>query len=153
MLLLLWTMQFLFISTRTRRRHVDQRWLGIHRLAQVVAAIVAVRAVQLHPMHRRPRRHTDRFNTRAGFKRRSAPSSQNRAILGARLRKLFYARDPFKRLGLLLSVLRNLDAFAYCIGARARRGLNRLRAITATRPPHDVAPTRLTHAVACADSS
>ncbi|MCX7357553.1 MAG: hypothetical protein NT015_05345 [Alphaproteobacteria bacterium] len=97
--------------------------------------------------------HTDRFNTRAGFRHRTAPASQIRAIFGARLRKLFYARDPLKRLGLLVNVLRNLDAFAYCIGVRARRGLNRLRAITATRPPHDTAPARLAPAVVCADSS
>ena len=153
MLLLVWTMQFLFTSTRARRRHADQRWLGLERLSQSVAAILVVRALQLVPIHRRPRRHTDRFNTRAGFKRRTAPASQIRAILGARLRKQFYARDPFKRLGLLLNALRNLDAFAHCIGVRARRGLNRLRAITAVCPPHDAAPPRLTHAVACADSS
>lgn len=153
MLLLIWTTHFLFTATRARRRHTDQRWLGLDRLSQAVAAILTVRAVQLHPMHRRPRRNTDRFNARAGFKRRAAPASQIRAILGARLRKLFYARDPFKRLGLLLSALRNVDAFADRIGARARRGLNRLRAITPKRPPHDAPPPRLTRAVACADSS
>lgn len=152
-LLLIWTMQFLFTSTKARRRHADQRWLGLDRLSQSVAAILVVRALQLVPIHRRPRRHTDHFNTRAGFKRRTAPASQIRAILGARLREQFYARDPFKRLGLLLNALRNLDAFARGIGVRARRGLNRLRAITAVCPPHDAAPPRLTHAVACVDSS
>ncbi|MEQ1820325.1 MAG: hypothetical protein ABL871_17120 [Terricaulis sp.] len=152
-LLLIWTTQFLFTATRTRARHVDQRWLGLDRLAQLVIAILSVRAVELVPIHRRPRRHTDRFNTRAGFKRRNAPASQIRAILGARLRKQLYARDPFKRIGLLLNVLRNLDVFASRIGVRARRGLNRLRAITAVRPPHDAAPQRLARAVACADSS
>ncbi|MEQ1489402.1 MAG: hypothetical protein ABL932_02520 [Terricaulis sp.] len=53
----------------------------------------------------------------------------------------------------LLNALRNVDAFASRIGARARRGLNRLRAITATRPPHDAPSPRLTRAVAAADSS
>lgn len=152
-LLLIWTMQFLFTSTRARRRHADQRWLGLDSLSQTIAAALVVRALQLVPIHRRPRRHTDRFNTGVGFKRRTAPASHIRAILGARLRKQFYARDLFKRLGLLLNALRNLDAFAYCIGVRARRGLNRLRAITAVCPPHDAAPPRLMHAVACADSS
>lgn len=153
MLLLIWTAQFLFTSARQRHRHVDRRWFGLDFLSQAVAAALCVRAVELHPIHRRARRHTDRFNTRAGFKRRNAPASQIRAILGARLRKQFYARDPFRRIGLLLNALRNLDAFASRIGLRARRGLNRLRAITAVRPPHDAASPRLTFAVAAADSS
>ena len=153
MLLLVWTAQFLFTTTKAHHRHIDQRWLGLDRLAQLVIAILSVRAAELHPIRRRPRRNTDRFNTRAGFKRRTAPASQVRAILGARLRKQLYARDPFKRIGLLITALRNLDAFASRISARARRGLNRLRAITAVRPPHAAAPPRLAHAVACADSS
>ena len=157
MLLLVWTTQFLFTATKTRGRHIDQRWFGLDHLSRVVAAILVVRAVQLHPIRRRrrrrPRRHSDRFNIRAGFRRRVAPVAQSRAILGARLRKQFYARDPFKRIGLLLNALRNLDAFACRIGARARRGLNRLRAITPVRPVHDAAPTRLTYAVCAADSS
>ncbi len=151
MLLLVWTTQFLF--TKARGRHIGQRWFGLDHLARVVAAILVVRAVQLHPIRRRPRRHTDRFNTRAGFRRRAVPASQIRVILGARLRKQFYARDPFKRIGLLLNALRNLDAFASRIGVRARLGLNRLRAITLIFPPHDAAPTRLTYAVCAADSS
>lgn len=154
MLLLIWTTQFLFTTaTKVGRRHVDRRWRGLGRLSQAVAAILVVRAVQLHPIRYRPRRHTDRFNVRGGFKRRAAPTFQIRAILGARLRKKFHARDPFKRLGLLLNALRDLDAFAYRIGARARRGLTRLRAITPTRPPHDAPSPRLAYAVACADSS
>ncbi|MFN3465797.1 MAG: hypothetical protein ACK4X1_17155 [Terricaulis sp.] len=153
MLLLVWTMHFLFTATKVRHRHVDRRWRGLERLSQTVAAILIVRAVQLHPIHRRPRRHTDRFNARAGFKLRASQTCQIRAILGAGLRKKFYARDPFKRLGLLLNALRDLDAFAYRIGARARRGLTRLRAITPTRPPHDALPPHLMRAVAWADSS
>jgi hypothetical protein len=153
MLLLIWTTQFLFTATKARSRHVDQRWLGLDHLAQLVTAILTVRAVELHPIRRRPRRNIDRFNTRPGFRRPSAPTSQIRAILGARLRRQLYTRDPFKRIGLLLNPLRNLDALASRIGARARRGLNRLRALTAIRPPHDVAPARLAYAVAAADSS
>jgi|GEM_PF-3317730 len=154
MLLLVWTTQFLFTTTKARGRHIDQRWFGLDHLSRVVAAILVVRAVQLHPIRRRrPRRHSDRFNIRAGFRRRAAPVAQSRAILGARLRKQFYARDPFKRIGLLLNALRNLDAFASRIAFRARRGLNRLRAITPIFPPHDAAPPRLTYAVCAADSS
>ncbi len=153
MLLLMWTTQFLFTATRARRRHTSQRWRGLDRLAQIVAAILLVRAVQLHPLRRGPRRHTDRFNGRVGFRRRAAPAFSIRVILGARLRRQFYARDPFKRLGLLLGVLRSLDAFAFRIGARARRGLNRLRAITPTCPPHAAAPPRLAYTVVAADSS
>lgn len=153
MLLLMWTTQFLFTATRVRRRHTNQRWRGLDRLAQIVAAILIVRAVQLHPLRRGPRRHTDRFNGRVGFRRRAAPAFAVRAILGARLRKQFYARDPLKRLGLLLNVLRSLDAFASRIGVRARRGLNRLRAITPACPPHDAAPSCLPCALAAADSS
>lgn len=153
MLVLIWTVQFLFTSTNTPRRHAAQRWCGIDRLTRVVAAIVVLRAVQLCPIRRRARRASDRFNTRAGFKRRTAPAVKTRAILGARMRKHFYARDPFRRIGLLLNVLRNLDAFALRIGARGLRGLSRLRAITATRPAHDAAPASLAQSVACADSS
>lgn len=153
MLLLIWTTQFLFTATKACRRHTDRRWLGLDRLSQAVAAILVVRAVQLHPIRRRPRRHTDRFNARAGFRRRVTLASQIRAILGARLRKQFYARDPFKRIGLLLNALRNLDAFASRICVRARRGLNRLRALTPVCPPHDAAPPYLARAVTVADSS
>lgn len=153
MLLLIWTAQFLFTKARQRQRHVDQRWSGLHFLSQAVAAALSVRAVQLYPMRRRARRHTDRFNIIAGFSRRSAPTSQMRAILGARLRRQFYARDPFKRIGLLLSAIRNLDAFASRIAARTRNGLNSRRAITPVRPPHDAAPARISLRVAVADSS
>lgn len=153
MLLLVWTTQFLFTTTKARGRHIDQRWSGLDHLARVVAAILVVRAVQLHPIRRRPRRHSDRFNIGAGFRRRGAPVAQSRAIFGARLRKQFYARDPFKRIGLLLNALRDLDAFASRIAFRARRGLNRLRAITPVRPPHAAKPQSPIVGVCAADSS
>ncbi|MBL8547793.1 MAG: hypothetical protein JNL81_15100 [Hyphomonadaceae bacterium] len=153
MLLLVWTMQFLFTATRTRRRHIDQRWFGIDQLARLVAAIVLIRAVQLVPIRRSARRHAERFNTRVGFRRRITQKTQLRAILGARLRKQFYARDPFLRLGLLINLLRNLDSFAVLVGARGARGLTRLRAISLVRPPHDARPPLLPRPVACADSS
>ena len=153
MLLLIWTTQFLFTVTKTRGRHIGQRWYGLDHLARVVAAILVVRAVQLHPVRRRRQRRSDRFNIRAGFRRRAAPVSQSRAILGACLRKKFYARDPFKRIGLLINALRNLDVFASRIAFRARRGLNRLRAITPIFPPHDAAPPRVAYTVCAADSS
>ncbi|MEQ1808842.1 MAG: hypothetical protein ABL889_02870 [Terricaulis sp.] len=153
MLLLVWTTQFLFTSTKARNRHIDQRWFGLDFLTQVVAAILSIRAAELRRLRRRARRHSDRFNIRAGFRRRHAPAAQARAILGARLRKQLYARDPFKRIGLLLNALRNVDAFAADIAARARNGFARRRAIMPVRPPRDSAPARLTRRVACADSS
>lgn len=153
MLLLIWTAQFLFTTARQRHRHIEQRWRGLDFLSQAVGAALTVRAVQLHPMRRRARRNTDRFNFKKGFKRRNPATSQLRAILGPRLRKQFYARDPFKRIGLLLNAIRNLDAFASRIAARTRNGLNRRRAITLVRPPHDAAPARLAYAIVCADSS
>ena len=112
------------------------------------AAILVVRAVQLHPIHRRPRRYSDRFSVHGG----AALVSSLRAILGARLRKHFYARDPFRRIGLLTNVLRNLDAMASLMGARPPQ--TQPSACRAPiRPPHDAAPARLTCDLACADAS
>jgi hypothetical protein len=153
MLLLVWTTQFLFTARKARGRHINKRWFGLDHLSRVIAAILVVRAVQLHPIRRRPRRYSDRFNIRAGFRRRLAPVAQSRAIFGARLRKQFYMRDPFKRIGLLLNALQNPDTFASRIAFRARRGLNRLRAITPVRPRQAAAPPRLRYAVCAANSS
>ena len=154
MLTLVWTAQFLFSAARTPKRHIRQRWRGLDHLARAIAAVLIVRAIQLYPLPRRQARVRQAcLEARAGFRRRRPPAFSLRAILGSRLRKHLYARDPFRRVGLLLNALRDFDALAARLGARARRGLTRLRAITPARPPHDAAPARLTLAVAGADSS
>jgi hypothetical protein len=152
-LTLVWTVQFLFSNAVTHKRQIRQRWRGFDRLARAIGAMLIVRAIQLYPLRRHARTRRDHLGAKTGFRRRRAPGFALRAILGARLRKQLFAHDPFRRLGLLLSALRNFDKLAARLGARARRGLTRLRALTPTRPPHDAPPVRVSRAVACADSS
>ncbi|MEZ5970355.1 MAG: hypothetical protein R3C31_00930 [Hyphomonadaceae bacterium] len=153
MLSALWTAKLLFTTVRLHRRHVRQRWFDLDHLARIVAAILVVRAVQLHPIRRRPRSQAERLNAPAGCRRASNQRLPMRAIFGARLRKRLYAHDPFRRIGLLISVLRHLDAFADQVGARGRRGFTQQRGIMLSCPANDARPLLLASEIACADSS
>lgn len=129
------------VAPRHRRRRGD---ISIHRLARMVVALMMIRALALIGRTRQvPRWRHGRDLYRSHFRR---------SLLGAKLRLALNHRDPRTRIAQLVTILRNLDAYA----ARLAHRLRHLRRLWRIMPP--IAPAMTLHAApssspAFADSS
>jgi hypothetical protein len=136
MLMLAWIGWAVFGNAPAQnRRRIRQRYgVRLDLMArQIYAMIVLHAALKLNLRRRAPTFR--RSWAPHGFRHRSPMRHVLRRIIGAKLRKCLYARDPLKRIALLIAALRDLDAFAAKLMARLARGLTRVGAMIATHPP------------------
>jgi hypothetical protein len=148
-LALAWAAMMLFSEDAprpTRRRIRRYGLLSLDRLERLVRNLVLIRAAQLA---RRPARRCTFAFAPAGFRRRRRTRQLLRAVAGSRLRRALRDRDPAKRMARLVQALADIETLARRIVRRLPKGLTRVRALVAVRPPHErirslAAPARCT---------
>lgn len=155
-LMLAWVGAALFSNAlyRISDRHILARawYLNLDRVAVSIANIILLHAFA--QMNARPGKRFTVFDYSAhGFARRTRVRNITRAGRGSWLRKRLHHRDPLTRFNLIVQALNDIDALAERAARRLRRGLTRLFAIRAVRPPHERANTLATPPVLAADSS
>jgi hypothetical protein len=152
--LIVWAAAVFFESLFANRRRIRQRYrmLSIDKLTHLVRNLMIARVAQL--ARRNPSRHCRFDDARPGFRRRARTGNLLRSIAGSRLRRFLDAGDVAARFALLIRILANLDAYVRpLLLRRALRGINRLTAVVAVRPPHDALRTLAAPFPALADSS
>ena len=113
--MLLWLAAILFGKTKISARHLNQRGdLSLGGLTRMVTALLMVRALHIHPV---PRRQVPRWRHGRDLHR----SHFRRSLLGAKLRRALTNEDIPTSIAKLISVLRNLDAYAARLAYRIRR--------------------------------
>jgi hypothetical protein len=123
--MLTWIAAVLLGDRNVAARHWRQRGdISFDALKRMVIDLMIIRAGELA----RTRRRTLRFHKRG---RDLRLAHLYRRVLGSKLRRALKRKDIAARVALLISVLRNLDAYARPLAARLKRGLTRLWAITA----------------------
>jgi hypothetical protein len=152
--MLAWVAHALFGEGVSGRRRLRQRgrFFSADRLARLTCRLALIRAVEIAGI--RPRHRTVRNTAPAGFRRRTAPRSLERACIGARLRKAMKAGDLAARIRFLTAALSDIDAFArrYLV-ARALRRLSKLCAVVLIAPSAAAIAAPPAFAPAAADSS
>lgn len=156
-LLLTWVWAFVFAQSlgRVSERHLWARgmYADLDRVAVVISNIVL-----LHPFAKLKSRgdgkpFTVRDYTAHGFARRTRVRNIRRAYYGTWLRRRLNHRDPLKRFVRIVYALNDVDTLARYAAHRIKRGLTRLFAIRAVRPPHARVSTLFTPAILATDSS
>lgn len=144
--MLTWIASIFCAGFRGNARRMRQR--GHNSLASLqrwVLQLVILRAAEMA----RPQRRRALF-WRGRDQRRS---QLVRALIGSAMRRAVRHRDTPARIGLLVGVLRNLDAYARRIAKRMRRRLTRLWPIVAQRAIAAPLPDAPLLQAAFADSS
>ena len=132
---LAWLIAIILADATPQPRH-GRRCAMLEAMPRFIESLLVLRVSNL-VFARVPARRTRRpRHAPAGFLRRAPTRTQTlRAAVGLKLRRRLRPRDLCARFRIWLEALRDLDAFAAPLIARARRRLTRLAPLVIARPP------------------